>query len=723
MAKKGYVGEKELVSGKVSKKPVITKVDSDVIDRLKLQDLKSEAESYFNSAADSRKRYDWEWLTRDLYRRGYQFSNYDKSSRTVVLSTRGQVKIPINLAWSQMRVIRNQVTSFRPKWEILPRGKSEEMLNNARYSGKLLDYFFDKFKLKKKLKDTIVQALTYSVGGPWQIGYDPDGDEGEGEVFIWDIDTYDFYVDPKATTLDDAEFCGKAVRKPLEEIKTDTKYTFKEPLEHGEHKVAESEYKQFLIQAIRQQGHYEEAAEEGAILKEMYVKVRVSEDKKEELAKELKKNDQDADKLRQGEVLTRVVTYLDFLADPLRVQLLRRSDFPFVLYDGDSNPQEIYGPSWMRHIIPMNRVLNALESSVFEYNYRYAKGRLVIDKNSGVRLVNNQHGGIIEKNKGAEVTSLPLQPLPVSYQNQIENMRRYIEDIGGAHDISLGRIPTGVKSGVGIAELKSADATNQQDYVDNLEIFLVEVAQKILREVADNYDAPKLVKALGKGGDPDHFAVIGEKNSENRRRKTEVKIGMDVFDLAVIGQNNEIRVTVGSWLAHTKSAQQEKLKELFEAGLIDQKTFLEHTEFADVQNIVERTRQEELLNKFRGTPAEQGMPSDEEIAEQENYQMIQEGKLPDAEATDNHNVHLAVHQEALGSQGNPIVESHMSQHETFLREGTAQQAQNLAGSVLPQPQQEQIPSGATGSIPAEAPQGQPQSPEEMALLQSMQGIQ
>lgn len=730
--------EKTIVSKREPKvvTPTRPEPDEKTLQRMGEQELVRQGRTLFQSASDGRRRYDWEWLTRDLYRRGYQFSRYDASNRTVVLSSRSQVKIPINLVQAQMRIIRNQVVAFKPKWEVLPKSIDEQSLNNARYSGRLLDYFYDSNNLKNLIKRTVTQGLTYSVGGPWQIGFDPDANDGKGDVFIWLIDTYDFYIDPYARTLEEAEYCFKAVRRPLAEIKSNPNYTFRDDLQHGEYKIAASEYKQFLLQALTQHSQANQTQDDGAIVYEWYQKVRVTESNVDEIKKQLKENDQDAEELRQGETVIRAVTFLDLLSDPLRVQTFRRSDFPFVMYLADVEPTSLYGESWIKHIIPMNRVVNMLESSILEYHNIFAKGRLAIQKNSGTRIVANQHGQIVEYNAGAlPPTAIPIAPLPNSYQIQIDNMRRYIEDIGGAHDVSMGRIPTGVKSGVGIAELKSADSTNQQDLVDNLQEFLIDVAHKVLYEVSQNYDVPRLIEALGKGGQPEHFAVIGEDYSKNRKNKNEVKIGPDVFDLAVIGKKNQIRVTVGSWLAYTKSAQHDKLKELYEAQLIDQKTFLEHAEFNDVDGIVERTRQEELLGKLRGTPAQEGMPTDEEIAQQENIMMTKEGKMPDVAPEDNHQVHLIVHQEAIGYEGNPIVEAHMAQHEQMIQDGREGQVNRLAG--LP-PQQEQLPPEqpeAPQSMPA-MPMGLPSpgaagigaalppggSPEEAALMQTIQGL-
>lgn len=717
--------------------PVIaesTTEQDDAVRRIN-REYKFDAEKKFTVAYDSRKRYDWEWLTRDLFRRGYQFSRYNPSNKTVILSTRSMAKIPINIMWAQMRTIKNQVVNFRPKWEVSPKGKSEEAVNNARYSGRLLDYYFEKLKLRKKIKETVLQGLITSVGGPWQIGYDEFADNGKGEVYIWLLDPFDFFIDPSATSLEEAEYCIKAVRKPLDEIKKNPNYQFYEVPDHGEMKQAASEYKQFLLQALKYQQPNDENAE-GAILRECWSKVRVGTDNKDQILEELKDNDQDTDKLRMGETLMRVVTYVDFLIDPLKVQLIRRSDYPFVIYQADINPLEIYGESWAKHVIPMNRVLNALESSRYQYNYKYAKGRIVIDKNSGVRIITNEHGDIVEKNAGATVTSLPLEQLMQSYPDQIASMRGYIEDVGGAHDISFGRIPTGVKSGVGIAELKQADSTNNTDLVDNMEDFLSTVAFKLLKEIAENYDVPKIIEVLGKGGKPEHFAVIGEQAGKGRKDTKEVRIGTDTFDIAMIGKDNQINVKIGSWLAYTKEALYDKLKEYYEGGLIDQATFLEHAEFNDVDNIIEKTRQERILKQFSATAgAGQVGPTDEELAMQENIMMTQEGKKVPVAPDDNHAVHLIIHQEFADD---PIVDLHMKEHEIMAKSPQAQQ-QAPQGQPTPtgQPMQpaqspmlpgEQPPMGMAeqlgGMMPMPSALTPPPvaNPDEAALMQALQGV-
>ena len=90
------------------------------------------AKNLYQLAVENRRKYDWEWLVRNLYIRGYHFARYNRSSNTVTFSSRTGVRIPINLIAAHMRGVRNQVTSFQPKWEVLPKVTSESAFENAR---------------------------------------------------------------------------------------------------------------------------------------------------------------------------------------------------------------------------------------------------------------------------------------------------------------------------------------------------------------------------------------------------------------------------------------------------------------------------------------------------------------------------------------------------------------------------------------------------------------
>ena len=634
-------------------------------DRLLLQKCKL----FKNQALESRRKFDWEWLVRNLYYRGYHFARYNRGTNTVVFSTRTGVRIPINLVAAHMRGVRNQVTSFQPKWEVLPSVTTESAMENARYSGKVLDYVYEKAQIKRKIKEVVNDALWSSVG-IWQFDVD-----GKGNVVINRIDPYDLYVDPnvKGPNLNDpeygAEFVIRTIQMSVDAIQKNPLYKHTENI-RGDNFTASAEYKRFLLQVTRHQYDSKKEQNETSLLHEAWIRERQED----------------------GSIKMRIVHYLENVDRPLLNQLTDDDEYNIEILQGDITPGELYGESWIKNLIPVNRVIDALESHIFEYNHFFARGRFVIDKNSGVRIIVNQHGQIIEKNRGSQVTSLPISPLPPSPESQIVRMKGHLEDISGVHDVSLGRLPGTVRSGVAIAELRQSDATNQSDLVDNLEDFLSRSGRKILKLVAENWTTTKLISVTSLGGKPDYFMAVGEGASAATKKKKEFTFGEMKLPLAIIGADNEVRVQVGSWLAYTKEARQEKLKDLFRLGAIDQKTYLEFAEFADIDGIVERTRSESMLQAKRSRPSvsaekDYGVQlSDEELALSEN-ELMEEGNDQPVYPDDDHEVHLAIHQE---KSSNDLVRAHMNEHVKLMR-----WQQQMAAQPVP-PGAE----GAEGEAPA-----------------------
>lgn len=364
-----------------------------------------------------------------------------------------------------------------------------------------------------------------------------------------------------------------------------------------------------------------------------------------------------------GEIKIRILTYVDGIDKPIRNELTEENEYPFEILQGDIQPGNLYGESWLKHLIPINRVIDALESHIFEYNHFFAKGRFIVDKNSGVRTIVNEHGQIIEKNRGSQVQPITVPPLPPSPQEQLRTMRSYFEDISGVHDVSLGRLPTGLRSGTAIAELKQADATNQADLVDNMEDFLARSGRKILKMVAENWNTTKLITATGLGGKAEYFMAVGE-SGKVPKDKSKFTFGEMELPIAVIGKDNEVHVKVGSWLAYTKEARQEKLKELFRLGAIDQKTYLQHSEFSDIDGIVERTRDEALVQAKRGQASagierQYGIQLDDESLALAENELMLEGVDQPVDVADNHEIHITIHKE---HQENDLVRAHLNEH-------------------------------------------------------------
>lgn len=649
-------------------------------------------------AKDYRRKFDWQWLVRNLFLRGYQYAQYNRGTNSIIFSTRTGVQVPINLLAAHFRGVRNQVTSFDPKWEVMPNVTTKAAFANARYSGKVLDYIYEKVQIKRKIKEAVGDGLWASIG-IWHF----DIDENKN-IVITRVDPFDLYFDPniKSPNLNDPEYGAEYVlwagQVSVDAIRKNKNYKHTEEIQ-SDNQIASAEYKRFLLQVVRNQISAQREVNKTTILRQMLLRER----------------DED------GKIRLRGVHYIDGMEKPLYNEITDENEYPYEILQGDIQPGEIYGESWAKHLIPVNRVINALESHIFEYNHFFAKGKWVVDKNSGVRIIVNQHGQILEKNRGSTVIPVTVPPLPPSPETQIARMRGYLEDISGLHDVSLGRLPGTIRSGVAIAELRSSDATNQSDLIDNLEDFLSRAGRRILKLVAENWTSSKLISVTGLGGKPEYFMAVGERGGV---KKETYKLGEKELPLAVIGAENEVRVQVGSWLAYTKEARQEKLKELFRLGAIDQKTFLAHSEFADIDGIMERSREERILQAKSGAKSEAvereyGIQLDDEsLALAENELMI-EGIEQHSQAGDDHEIHLLVHQEEKESK---LVQAHIKEHEQFMKWQT-----KMRTSPVPSGESIPTPPALTPEMPATFPMAAPVGPgaptfrPEQPVISSPQG--
>lgn len=273
-----------------------------------------------SSAEEHRKKFDWEWMVRTLYARGHHFARYHQKTGTVVFGNRTGVRIPINLVGAHLRGVRNQVTSFQPKWEVMPNVTTESAFENARYSGKVLDHVYKKAQIKRKIKEVVNDALIHSIG-IWYFDIDK-----KKNIVINRIDPFDFWVDPniKSPDINDpeygAEFVVLSQQFATESIKNNPKFEHTDELE-GDNKPASAEYKRFLLQVTRRQ--YEQQSEDNQtnILHRAFLRERQDD----------------------GTFKIRIVTYLDSMDKPLRNELTDDEEYPFEIYQGDIASGELYG--------------------------------------------------------------------------------------------------------------------------------------------------------------------------------------------------------------------------------------------------------------------------------------------------------------------------------------------------------------------------------------------
>lgn len=522
--------------------------------------LKQRADRYYDAATGARKEIDWKWFIYDLWVAGLHYAKWDRNTQQITTTVKdaGKAKIVINKVYTTLRAVRNYALRNRPKAEVTPVKLTEEAVGEVVKLNKYLDFLHDKLYLRRKLKETVWHSLKYSAGF-WQVLWNEEAEDGEGEVEINVIDPYDIYWDPSARHPNEAKYVILAVRRYVDDIKEDSKYDKEKTKElNGDKLLAASPLKSRLLQAEKGLEIYNKQDKEGStlIVKECWIK----------------------EKQEDNSTRVRIVAIADDKI--IRNELTELKRFPFFKLACDVEPLSMYGQGWVKNLIPPNRALDRLESSLAEYNDLVNKGKYVSDKGAGVRVINNEHGQIIEKKRGFDVQQLPVPGLSPAIYTQIENMNRYIEDIGGAHDASLGRIPAGAKSGKALEALQAGDSNNMSEIVENVEEFLEEVYEYVLSLAAQKYQFARQIIPVSQSGEREFIKVIGEEAANKPEEAT------------VIPSKNMVDVKITSWLAHTSEVRREILKELYELKAIDQQTLLVGYETGSVADIIQRTKEQ-----------------------------------------------------------------------------------------------------------------------------------
>lgn len=544
------------------------------MDALTLADMQTK----FGYDKDNRQYTDWAWYVYDNYVKGNPFVKFNDITQMVEATpSSGNARFAINKVWTTLRSVRGFVTKFDPKWYIYPEDNSDDSVQKAHYKQKVLDDRWIFGELKMKTKQNVFQGLKYSVGIIETVW---DGSDREVQYVV--LDPFDVYFGgpafPYTTRI------TKTVWRTLEEIEADDKYKKK----IGDLDTTDDKFVSHLKNTLQDStyGHKNTASnDKGTIVYEMHYTV----------AKENKLGGHvNIATFTNSTFLRHVETNIESLWDK------------FSVYRTDDNPGEDYGEGWVKNLIPPQKLLNALESVTAEYHHMFAKGRYVVANNSGAKIITNENGTIVTHNPGRRPVIENAPSMAASVDNQINRVNIYLEDIGGQHDASMGRLPTGASAGVAIEALQEGDANNLKDLVENYNMFLTHIAYNTLKMYAMNLKTTKVIQTNDKDKDglPDFFAIIGE--SANNKPEFVTYKGKQI-PVCVIKEDEKIRVTIDSWLAYTREAREARIYKHYTAGLISRKAALQALNYNDVDEIIGDAIREEVVAKM----VSEGVPEQE----------------------------------------------------------------------------------------------------------------
>lgn len=475
-----------------------------------------------------------QWLTNVAYYKGWQNLKYNTRTGSLTFEGNDPLALQINLVFSTVRVIRAAITKDQPKWEVEDGDKVSPAAYRAVYAA-YMDTIWDEMDMKSKVKEAVTHGTIKGIG-IWQYGFDADAHDGVGAPWVESLDPWDVYMDPFSTTAAEARYIIKVMRKPIDTLRSNSNYNAEEVKGLvADNRVGESVYQEMLP---NKSGY--EATNTGGTVLVHEAWVRDPEDGKIRVITEV-----------GGRILRNVITQFKRM--------------PFVYYFADINPGEVYGEGWVKNIIPINKAINYLMRSVLEYHVLFAKGRIITDAQSGIKVLTNDNGTIIRKPRGSAVEFLQAPSMTASVFRQLDDLMGLMREIGGAHEALIGRAPAGVTAGIAFEQLVSNAMNNLVDPIDNLQIALQELGTELLMVANENYTlARKFRMPSEAGAGVEEMHVLGRGAS----------LG-DMANAVPLPEMPVVKVRIGSGVAHTMAARQELYRGLRASGEISRRTLLE----------------------------------------------------------------------------------------------------------------------------------------------------
>lgn len=555
----------------------------------------AQLQNWHDYAKRNRQVFDWNWYLYANYHKGNHYVQFNRTTKQLVTPPRpkGQVRLVVNKIYSVTRAILNFATSYRPKWFVVADSTNEEEVNSGQKSGDTLDNYYDRLNIARLFKMATRWTINYGISF-FQYGWDDEaGDDGQGDCVVWTRDPFDVYLDPAGMETGDIQNCrfiDIAVSVPIQNIIDNPNY---KKLSYDDistdTKRASSEFKSILIQNQYVTSNSESKELGNVILHETMYKKRVKV--KAEAMAEGETNESYESKVY-------IASWIE--GHQLRDEETEFSKYNLIAYPSDDNPGEIYGEGYIKNLIPVNKILNRLESQVVEYNNIINRGRIIADKNAGLSKITNETGEILEKNAGTDVHYANPGGLAPDMPSQIARMSQYTDDISGVQQAFRGDTPAGVTSGTALESLRAQSANNLQDLKDNGERALAELGEGILEFLSAKLVTSRTMKRNGKDGKPESFKIKGQVGVEANE-----ELQPDTY---VIGAKNKVKVVIGSDLAYTREGRIALLDKLLQNKAIDQQTYPEHLEFGDVENIVKRTQQDQFDQAMLANVQKNGMP-------------------------------------------------------------------------------------------------------------------
>jgi len=305
-----------------------------------------------------------------------------------------------------------------------------------------------------------------------------------------------------------------------------------------------------------------------------------------------------------------------------------------------------YPQGMVEQVIGLQEEYNFTVSRLKEYKKWFA-GKLKVPKNCKLESkYDDEVGQIIRYDSSFGEPHFESPPAPPTFlMEELDRIRRDMEDIASIHDSSMGRMPEQAKSGIAIENLTSLDNSQLMPILTHIEQQLSFFCEMVLDIMEKRYTEERLLSITG--------------DTLSAQVKT--------FKGEQVKGNHRIKISLGSGMPQTKAAKQELIMALVKEGFITKEKGLELLEFGDLEGLYVNV---------------------DETAQKGELQSMIDGQEVMVNEWDNHTAHLKILDDFLKSEEykktNPQILQMILVHRQQHQQGLTMEMQTAAQMSAPQ---------------------------------------
>ena len=472
-----------------------------------------------------------------------------------------------NHVFSTIETIRPIMTDNNPKFLAVP--STPAGMEFSADVQTALDYEWDREKMPLKLPAQLIPMLVYG-NAVWFVQWD--GKDGEyGNISIKPVDPFNIFPDPLAESIDNSEFLVYATYRNANQIKQ--QFPEKASAIEGS-RITMSE-----LVAERDNNDTQDANQ--VLILEMWCRDWVTMDETVEGKKQLK--------YPKGRVITCLPELGILLSD--KKNPYKDGKFPFVLMKNYDIPFEFWGVGEVEQIMSPQHYVNELTNQIIDNAKNTANMQWIIDKNSGIGQgkLTNRPGLVIRKTPGSEVRRDTPPAMPNYVREQIEVLKKDIQDISGVFDSLKGEQQGSVTAASAILALQEASQARIRLKIKLMEASLSELAQIVYSRMQQFWKLDRWVRITDVEGNPS-FREIGTQ---------------------VLQNDYDLKVMAGSTMPVNRNAMLDLMIRLAQTNgedglpLVDRKAVLEFLPTGDKKAITDRFAELQVQQQQQAQQQEQ----------------------------------------------------------------------------------------------------------------------